>query len=77
MTIVRDMRMITPKRYVLIRQHAADEWEGIFHDGDQVVFRTERGPKFLVLQCVDNVFEHRGLPKLIVRLGSPSGPRAA
>lgn len=54
-------------------------WEGRFLDDGRLIYRTQPGSFKLVLDAVRNVWEHRGLPIVIVPATrrKPPGGRAA
>jgi len=57
-----------PVRYIVVQEIAADSWEARFNSEEgKLIWRTEAGAKWLVLQAVQKPENRCGLPIVVKR----------
>lgn len=56
-----------PVRYIVLREVSKDRWQATYNDdGGNLVFSTQVGEQWLVLQAVSHPERRRGLPIITV-----------
>jgi len=63
-------------RFVSLRHLGMGQWQATFREGGLLMFQTEIGSRFLVLDAVRNNFLYAGLP-LIEEAFLPPEPRGS